>query len=453
MSFENCAFYSDGTIVDTGSTVYDLDISFRNCYFYNVGAAWYRTPAARIKSTTPDNSVAFTPTGGVILENCFFSDTHCTGNTDPADPPGAPTTGVAFPVIEFEGVSGRNVSFQRALMSYNIEDSPWMRLTKCRINGVTLSASVSGSFTPFSYASYSDGIIEILGQSFITDLRYVNALRGEVHRSVVYVTNVDDYHSASDLDTDLPAVIDGLHIAFDDVDAWFEFNPAGAMNGLLLTQAGNSIVRRFVVNQDCKVARQDVGSGIGYTFSLVIVRNSHNTLENFLIHANCVLQGSFGNLITVMSSVGSPTSESTHNTIQNGKIFIEWGAAIDPPTRFFPIQGIYVFDGSGCVIDNISFLIWGDIPAPYLISLNRAIHVDLGYFTRVVNCHIDVYGDCDAGPTDLISFNTDVDQSCTCIGNILRVRSGTAFPTIGGSPGADIGNLLLKTATPAQPSS
>ncbi len=441
VSFEDCAFYSDRTIVDTGSTVYDLDISFRNCYFDNQGSAWYRTHAARLMSTTP--SGGFTSTGGVVLENCHFSDSYCTGNTDPADPGGVPTAGVAFPVLEFSGVSGRNVSFQRTLLAYNVEDSPWMSLSNCRINGVTLNAS-GGTFTPFSYAGYSDGIIEVLGQSFITDLRYVNALKDEVHRSVVFVHNTADYTSTTDVATDLPAVIDGLHIAFDDGSAYFNSEtPAPYEHGMLLTMDGNAIVRRFVMNNDVKFQVKTT-MVTNYTNVLILLKGRYNTFEDFQIYLKAVDQGTVSRVIVIGSA-----DNDHQNIVQNGKIHIEH-TVVD--ALKYPIHAISALYGSGVIVNGVT--VYMTTPDTDM----RAIYIN-SFFSRVVNCHVDIDGDC-ATESGLIAFDSDgingPAETCTCIGNIMRARTLLAGPpTIvvggGGTLGADVGNVLIKQTTPAYP--
>jgi len=305
---------------------------------------------------------------------------------------------------------------------------------------VTLNVS-GGALTPYSYGAYSDGIIEVLGQSRLTDLRYVERLVDEVHRSVVYVQNASDYTSTSDKASDLSAVIDGLHIAFDDASAWLS-ESLPFHHGLCLTQAGHSVVRRLVINADCKIATANAGVGISATTCLVRIRESYNTLDEFQIHNDTSNQGTVYDVI----AVGGHNSDQSehHNILNNGKLHIHWDTDLDPGTAQYPQFGISVSRLSGCLISGVTFYMEGNVPAGC-----AAIHSGTD-FTRVVNCHVDVTGNCTT-EDELLSFTSGA-AACIAMGNILRCRSGMTTPAISAAVGVDVGNLKLIQALPAQPS-
>jgi hypothetical protein len=426
-TFENCIFKSETTVVDTGSSVDIRDINFIGCRFENTATTWYRVLFARLLCARPDGPVSTYPTSlGIVLENCHFLDSWCTGHTDPADPGGTPTAGSAFPVMELKGVSGQRVTFERD-MTYNVEDSPWLIMTNSRIEYLTVHTGDSG-MAPFDYGTYSSGIIEILEQSYVKHLKFLESLDGEVHRAVVYIYNENDHRASVDKELCIPAEIDGLQIAFDDATAWWNQSPPYT-GGLALTMAGNTIVRNFHWNADTRFAKRNDAGSVDDTACLVLMKGRYNTLDN----PQMAVSGDRGS-VWYPIYIGPDTGHEDHcNVIRGGKISINFVAAIDPSSTYFPESAIRISNGSGAHIDGLT--VYLDVPPA---ATHRAMYI-AGHFTRVTSNHIDCE-DC-ALETDVINFATTEDVTCICVGNIIRDRVTT--PTIGGSPVAAGNNLII----------
>lgn len=425
---------ADQTAITTDATARARGIEFKDCFFDNTNSAWYKTPFVRLKSLRGDSGTAAFY-NGISLDHCYFSDRYCMGDTDTGTPAAPNLDGSPFPVMELEGVMGRSVSFLRSNMLYNIESSQWVKMTDCSIDSFALVSGPVGNMTPLSsLAASTSGLVEVLGQSKISELKVLTDYEEEVSRAIVYVQNSNDHLAAGAEDKCLPAEIDGLQISMSSSTAWIDI---AAPSSLGLHMGGNSIVRNFVWNSGNSFrVRDDVGlGGIEASGQIVYINGDYNVLDNPMIE----LDGANG---SVWHAISVGTAADYSNTIRGGAVKLIYAACTDPAAVYYPYSAVLVA-GTSTVIDGLNVF----TNAPQTI-VAQPINV-AGYHTRVVNCHIDVDGDPVIQP-NLILFNGIVDQDCICMGNVLRSRLNTP-PTISGAAVGVASNVTVLNANPVVP--
>lgn len=426
--FTNCRVESGASALVGDDSVRQRGIVFSNCLFSNSTGAWYRVPAIRLRCKSPDDTNA-NSSYSCAMYNCSITDRFCTGNTDPADPGGTPTSGTAFPVVELEGVHVENLLFDRSTITYNVEDSPWLKLTNCKGSRIAVKTGTTAAMTPFIYSAAGDGLVEIVDQSRVSNVKVMLEYVNEVKRAIVYTKGLSDHDDTAVDARGMITKIDGLQISFDNGTAW----RTGGETALGLQMAGHSVVKDFMWNAGVSNAKRNDAGSIGITNAVVYMGGDYNLLENCQIDVDCANRGNVNYVI----DIGDHSDFlDHHNTVRGGKISIKYGTAIDPNTQDYPYKGIYV-RGAGSLIEGVT--IFTDDPQN---STDDPIYVN-GEFARVIGCFV-TRGDCLAGSCMIRWSGTNA--TGTAVGNIGRATATTAQGVLG-SPAGDSGNVAVIDTT------
>lgn len=436
-TFENCYFEGEVSLLTTDAVVRERAVTFRNCYFNNVGSAWYKTAAVKMLCHR-GSGVAANFATGAMFEDCKIVDKYCTGTTSSGIPGALVADGAGFAVVELEGVSFRNLILDRSTITYNVEDGAWLKMTNCDGTGLTVRTASTAAMAEDVAITGSDGLIEFLEETRVSDVKVILEYEDRVYRPVVYVYNSHDHDEATEGEHCLPATVNGLHIAFDDGTA----RHVGNDTALGLEMAGNSVVRDFVWNAGNIWAFRNDAGGINLNNSIVLMHGDYNTLENCQIDCDCTVAGSTTHVIYV----GSHSDYlDTHNIIRGGKVSMQFGACLDPVGTKYPLHGVYA-KGAGTLVEGLS-IFTNDTTAATFYPIYAT-----GGFVRVANCFIHM-GTCFAG-TNAITWSGAVPIATgVAVGNICRASGGVVAPGIAGPPAGLAGNLTIIEATILYPTS
>ncbi len=433
VTFDACEFYSEQTLIYTPTgPIIATGCYFRACSFKNTATAWYRTEFVRL-SCFREPATTGHPEGGFVVDDCYFYDKWCVGDTDATDPGGVPAGGgTPFSVMKLEGVVGRGVRFDRYDLDYIVTDAEWLYLGHCNIDGLHVSHQhAPDGAIPFTYGTSGTGLIRIESQSYVKDLTlalWVDSDTGtyvlDYTRGIIAVTG-GDYVGSTWNSAFGRTIVEGVYVAL--------LGDAKVTVGGVLGQGSGSTVRGFVWPRASTLA--PAGQP---TTNMILLDGERIVFEDYDVYIDTVTDNY--DLYSLIK-MGTAQSQSSIR-VGRGKVYTKQNGATNRLTYLVTaICSNGVLDGMEAVVDSSVII---DLP---LLDFTGAI------LSKVVNSHVRVTGSApNSGGAlyNLLKFSAGTFD--IALGNMLHVNGGGNTPEI--SPNTVTGyanNNLLLNAAPAQP--
>jgi len=388
VKFANCELRGSLSLIDANYPPEQLGVVLENCRVINTATGWYDVFFVEIYGQREPEGTAVIPTAavnsGFMLNNVFFQDARSKGTDDASDPPTAAAGGgTPFPVMRLQGVTGRNVIFDRVDCPYLIMDESWVRLTKCNINGFAVHHyDTPNGMDPFSYGAYADGLIEIDGQSRITDISAqlniyfsVRAIKVAYAYGIISVLGGDYTQATYPYAPEGRTIVEGVDVRLAGT-ALLEDDTPGPVCGVLAVRT-QSTVRGFSFGNASEIMTGGVQSK-----AIVVLDGKDVVFEDF----NIVLDNDSGGVDVETAILCRETVDSESHTIRNGRIYIS------PATGFRPLNAILLHDYVVHVlIDNVTVIWDGDIQSGdnHIFDLQGTSAA----LVSVLNCTIRINGD------------------------------------------------------------
>jgi hypothetical protein len=412
---------SDGVISPGGRLPQSAKLKFINTYIYGGvtggGSGYYRAPFIQLLSDL--ESVR-----QITMMNCELVDAKCQGHD--GDAPPATGSSTEFPVVEFLGVNATNIKFDRTGIDYDIQDSPWLRLTDSNVDGFYLRYACDVAGGAYNYESASDGLIEVLDNSSLKNLvidgplgKGCDATNGW-YRPAVYVKGLSPSGITEDRTGGI-AIVDRVEFKQTTTDEWY----AQTAVPLLVQLDGAAILRRLTFGERNVLALSSGHNKI--TQYLIEARGEYDIVEDCLISlADGSTYGGLLQYVIYISNVG-------RNTIRNNRIIVD-----DPTAATFGLATvIYCTSDHNLISENFIQNVTGNLGASgaiYLTStaqLCRVLANEIYTATCTASQNLiytgaAAYGGVNAG-------------CCVVSDNIVFSAGGGNTPAIGSGGGAQVG--------------
>jgi hypothetical protein len=377
VKFQNCEFCGRQQLIATNLPVEQVGVVFENCLVRNTATGWYGTPFVELRcEREPEGPSAVN--SGIVLNNVYFYDKWSRGTNDAVNPPGPPGGGgTPFYVMHLDGVSGRNVVFDRDGCPYIIMDRAWVYMASCNIDGFAVHHYFGpNGAEPFMYGVMADGLVEVDLQSHITELSvqlhvYYNtggtpvelgynmgiiSVRGGNYRQVVEAYSPDG------------------RTVVEDVTVRLKGSTVLSSTCGIISCGRQSTVRGF------SFARaNDLGSD-GCGAAIVFLQEKDVIFEDF----NIVLENDTDRH-NVCSAIRLRANWTESVRIRNGRIYIK-------PSAVWPLDAIWADDDTitDVLVDGVT-VIWDAairVGTNPIFNFNQ-VNVSL---VKVINCLIRING-------------------------------------------------------------
>lgn len=431
ISFIGCTFRSLGTVLESEIllTAKIANITFQRCNFENSNSSYYDGPVLSMNVNLEESIIESVSRCNFI--DCRIIDTKSKGCTTVADPGTTEVPTDVVGVVALVGVHVENLIVDRQGITYDIQDSPWVKLTDCIVNGLTIRYDCD-SGNVFSYDDNSDGLIEVLDNSVLKNL----VVRGPLGlgcdstngwaRPLLYIKGKRTY-GITDLRSGAIAVVDGVEIKQTTTDEWY------AISTLIANIDDFATLRRLTVGDTMEFSKS--GGYNKVTGRLIELSGMCSKLEDCFIS---LTDGSTngGLLKYVIYSYGSSPCE-----IINNKIYLD-----DPTVSTINLDAVVYFFGSS----------YSEFSGNTIRCASGALPYDLGSYKGTVFFRSDCNGcrvhgnsirlaECTSSEDVIYFAATDFDGLVSggniAIGNFLfnHDSGSTNLPDINGAGSAPIG--------------
>jgi hypothetical protein len=400
VSFENCQFRANETLVSMYTTfgaATRRTAAFRSCKFINTATTWHSYPVAKIGARRhPTGDLLTVEESGIWMEHCYFYDRWARGHTNANDPGTTPiddvgNTGDPVPIMELFGVHGRDIVFDRGLITRIVQDNEWVLVYNSVIDGFQV-INYNGSTAPEPYryeaANQSSGLV-IIQQSKVSNVYvslhciYDNTAGGppyhqgrlEYPYGIVAVLGLST-SSTTDRSPCAPTVVDGVQIWCHGNGDGGPYIPSGGAIGL----GTNCHVSGFTWNRGSLLFDGIGGSG---TRCIVMINGDGAIFDKWKIDVeNASSDVDVSNIFYVDSCDSW--------TIRDGRCYVTQDTLVNRPNRCIYLNGNAQ---AGLVDGNI--WVWNDqqnIDFPMFDFDGTVVGSNQASFIKFVHNHVYING-------------------------------------------------------------